>query len=80
MKTTQYKDIFFSLIGGNKQDRRDDVFQADYDNIGIKIISDDLVLAPQIKIKKQISDFVNINDRKIDIMHLFTIAIANLSS
>ena len=80
MKTTEYKDIFFSLIGCTKQSKRDDVFQDDYDSIGIKIISDDLILSPQIKIKKQISEFVNINDQKIDIMHLFVIALSNLSS
>jgi len=80
MKTTEYKDIFFSLIGCSKQSKRDDVFQDDYDSIGIKIISDDLILSPQIKIKKQISEFVNMNDQKIDIMHLFVIALSNLSS
>lgn len=80
MKKSDYKDIFFSLIGCTNTNKRDQIYQEEYDNFGIKIISNDILLSPQIKIKKQISQYVNDNDTKIDIMILFSIALSNLST
>lgn len=80
IKATDYFDIFCSILEIKKTEKLEDFFQKEYTAITKKEIIDSKHLHLQKKIYTQIKEYVNQQDKKLDIIILFGIVLSNLST